>query len=110
MTADDQTTDRLVKIVVVVFFLKAAGFVLLFLAAPVRSAPTRSLVVALVLAAALAGTAVGLLNRKRWAWPVALAVLLFDAMLVESVLRWLIDLGLALVLIQPRVRAGFGMR
>jgi len=110
MAVEDRATDRLVRIVVIVFFVKAAGFALLLLASPLRPVQTRSLVVGLLLAAALVGTGVGLLQRRRWAWPLAIAVLFFDAALVASVLRWLVDVGLALVLIQPRVRSGFGLR
>jgi hypothetical protein len=33
-----------------------------------------------------------------------------DAVLVPGVLRWVIDFGLALVLVRPQVRARFGIR
>jgi hypothetical protein len=56
------------------------------------------------------GAAVGLLKGQRWAWPLGLAVLVVDAVLVPGVLRWLIDFGLALVLTRPQVRARFGIR
>ena len=52
----------------------------------------------------------GLLQSRRWAWPLALTVLLADAMLVGGLLRLLIDVGVALVLFQPPVRARFGLR
>jgi lysylphosphatidylglycerol synthetase-like protein (DUF2156 family) len=110
MTAEEQLADRLVRIVVVVFFLKAAGFLLLLLSASFRTVSGRSVAVALVLAAALVVVGIGLLQGRRWAWPLALVVLVVDALLVESVLRWLIDLGLALVLSRPQVRARFGIR
>jgi hypothetical protein len=107
VTAEDHLTDRLVRLVVVVLFLKAAGFLVLLLWGAFRSASGRGLVVALVLAAAMAGVALGLLRAQRWAWPLALAVLVADAVLVDGPL---IDVGLALVLFQPRVRARFGIR
>jgi hypothetical protein len=37
-------------------------------------------------------------------------VLVVDAVLIPCVLRWLIDFGLALVLVRPQVRARFGIR
>ena len=110
MTAEDQLADRLVRIVVIVLFVKAAGLVILGVGGAVRSAPGRSLVVAVALAAAMAGVAIGLLRSWRWAWPFAISVLMADALLVDGLLRLLIDVGLALVLFQPRVRARFGLR
>jgi uncharacterized membrane protein len=107
---DEQLADRLVGIVVVVFFLKAAGVLLLLASATFRSTSGRGLPVAVLLLAGLVAAAVGLLKRQRWAWPLALAVLVVDAVLVPGVLRWLIDFGLALVLTRPQVRARFGIR
>jgi uncharacterized membrane protein len=75
-----------------------------------RPIPGRALTVALVLGAAMIAVVVGLLQSRRWAWPLALTVLIADAMLVGGLLRLLIDVGLALVLFQPPVRARFGMR
>ena len=66
--------------------------------------------VAVLLGAALVAAAVGLHKGQRWAWPLALAVLVLDAVLVPGILRWLIDFGLALVLVRPQVRARFGIR
>jgi hypothetical protein len=95
MTTDEHLlADRLVRIVVVVFFLKAAGVVPL----------------AVLLAGGLVAAAVGLLRGQRWAWALALAVLVVDAVLVPGILRWVIDFGLALVLVRPQVRARFGIR
>jgi hypothetical protein len=111
MTTDEhQLADRLVSIVVVVFFLKAAGVVLLLASATFRSTSGRGVPVAVLLAAGLAAAAVGLLRNQRWAWPLALAVLVLDAVLVPGVLRWVIDFGLAIVLTRPQVRAKFGIR
>jgi hypothetical protein len=107
---DEQLADRLVTIVVVVFFLKAAGVALLLASASFRSTSGRGLPVAVLLLAALVGAAVGLLKRQRWAWPLALAVLIVDAVLIPGVLRWLIDFGLALILVRPQVRVRFGLR
>ncbi len=110
MTADDEQADRLVKLVVIVLFLKVAGFLVLVGLAALRPTSGRGLVVAVALAAAMAAVALGLLRARRWAWPLALAVLMADAVLVNSILRLLIDVGLALVLFLPRVRARFGLR
>jgi hypothetical protein len=107
---DEQLADRLVGIVVVVFFLKAAGVLLLLASATFRSTSGRGLPVAVLLLAGLVAAAAGLLKRQRWAWPLALAVLVVDAVLVPGVLRWLIDFGLALVLVRPQVRVRFGVR
>ena len=107
---DEQLADRLVGIVVVVFFLKAAGVALLLVSATFRSTSGRGLPVAVLLLAGLVAAAVGLLRRQRWAWPLALAVLVVDAVLIPGVLRWVIDFGLALVLTRPQVRARFGIR
>jgi hypothetical protein len=107
---DEQLADRLVGIVVVVFFLKAAGVLLLLASATFRETSGRGLPVAVLLLAGLVAAAVGLLKRQRWAWPLALAVLVVDAVLIPGVLRWLIDFGLALVLVRPQVRVRFGVR
>jgi hypothetical protein len=107
---DEQLADRLVGIVVVVFFLKAAGVALLLVSATFRSTSGRGLPVAVLLLAGLVAAAVGLLRRQRWAWPLALAVLVVDAVLIPGVLRWVIDFGLALVLARPQVRVRFGVR
>ena len=111
MTTDERPlADRLVMIVVVVFFLKAVGVLLLLASATFRATSGGGLPVAVLLAVALAAAAVGLLKGQRWAWPLALAVLVVDAVLVPGVLRWVIDFGLALVLVRPQVRARFGIR
>ena len=110
MTRDEELADRLVQLTVVVLFLKVAGFVVLAASATVREVPARGLAVTLVLAAAMAGVAVGLLQSRRWAWPLALTVLMADAVIIGGLLRLLIDVGLALVLFQPAVRHRFGMR
>jgi len=54
--------------------------------------------------------AIGLLRSRRWAWPLAFVTLVADAVIIGGILRLLIDVGVALVLFQPRVRARFGMR
>jgi uncharacterized membrane protein len=107
---DEQLADRLVGIVVVVFFLKAAGVLLLLASATFRATSGRGLPVAVLLLAGLVAAAVGLLKRQRWAWPLALAVLVVDAVLIPGILRWVIDFGLALVLVRPQVRVRFGVR
>jgi hypothetical protein len=111
MTTDEhELANRLVLIVVVVFFLKAAGVLLLLASATFRSTSGGGLPVAVLLAVSLVAAAIGLLRGQRWAWPLALAVLVVDAVLVPGVLRWVIDFGLALVLVRPQVRARFGIR
>ena len=111
MTVDDeQVTDRLVRLVAIVLFLKAAGLLVLAVSAAVRPVPGRVLVVTVVLAAAMAVAALGLLRSLRWAWPLAFVTLVADAVIIGGILRLLIDVGVALVLFQPRVRARFGMR
>jgi hypothetical protein len=110
VAADEETTDRLVRIAAIVLGLKAAGLLLLAGSALFRPIPGRGLAVSLVLAAAMIAVVVGLLQSRRWAWPLSLTVLLADAMLVGGLLRLLIDVGIALVLFQPPVRARFGMR
>jgi hypothetical protein len=107
---DAQVTDRLVRLVVIVLSLKVLGFLILAASATVRDVPARGLVVTLVLAAAMAAVAVGLLQARRWAWPAAIFVLIADAVIIGGLLRLLIDVGVALVLFQPPVRARFGLR
>ena len=64
MTVDDeQVTDRLVRLVVIVLFLKSAGLLVLAVSAAVRPVPGRVLVVTVVLAVAMAVAALGLLGR-----------------------------------------------
>ena len=110
MAADEETTDRLVRLAAIVLGLKAAGLLLLAGSAVFRPIPGRAVTFALVLGAAMVAVVVGLLQSRRWAWPLALGVLIADAMLVGGLLRLLIDVGIALVLFQPPVRARFGMR
>ena len=110
MAADEETTDRLVRLAAIVLGLKAAGLLLLAGSAVFRPIPGRALTVALVLGAAMVAVVVGLLQSRRWAWPLALTVLIADAVIVGGLLRLLIDVGIALVLFQPPVRARFGMR
>jgi hypothetical protein len=110
VAADEQLADRLVRLAAIVLALKAAGLLLLAGSAAFRPVPGRGLAVALVLAGAMIAVVVGLLQSRRWAWPLALTVLLADAMLVGGLLRLLIDVGVALVLFQPPVRARFGLR
>jgi uncharacterized membrane protein len=111
MTTDEhERADQLVSIVVVVFVIKAVGVVLLLASATFRATSGTGVPVAVLLAAGLIAAAIGLHRKQRWAWPVALAVLVLDAVLVPGVLRWVIDFGLAIVLVRPRVRARFGIR
>lgn len=111
MTTDEhERADQLVSIVVVVFVIKAVGVVLLLASATFRATSGTGVPVAVLLAAGLITAAIGLHRKQRWAWPLALAVLVLDAVLVPGVLRWVIDFGLAIVLVRPRVRARFGIR
>jgi hypothetical protein len=92
MTTDEhELANRLVMIVVVVFLLKAVGVLLLLASATFRSTSGGGLPVAVLLAVSLVAAAIGLLRGQRWAWPLALAVLVVDAVLVPGVLRWVID-------------------
>jgi hypothetical protein len=109
-TEEHERADRLVSIVVVVFVIKTVGVVLLLASATFRATSATGVPLAVLLAAGLVASAVGLQKRQTWAWPLALAVLVVDAVLVPGVLRWVIDFGLALVLVRPRVRARFGIR
>ena len=108
-TDEQQLAERLVSIVVVVLVLKAAGVVLLLASASFRATSGSGVPVAGALAAGLVA-AVGLHKGLRWAWPLALAVLVLDAVLIPGILRWLIDFGLALVLTWPQVRGKYGIR
>ena len=111
MTVDDeQVTDRLVRLVAIVLFLKAAGLVVLAVSAAVRPVPGRVVVVTVAMGVAMVVAALGLLRSRRWAWPLAFVTLVADTVIIGGILRLLIDVGLALVLFQPRVRARFGMR
>ncbi|HEX8767209.1 MAG TPA: hypothetical protein VF714_02500 [Jatrophihabitans sp.] len=110
MTGDEELADRLVQLAVVVLGIKAAGLLLLAGSAIFRPVPGRALALSLVLGAAMILVCFGLLRKRRWAWPLALTVLIGDAMIIGGLLRLLIDVGLALVLFQPAVRHRFGMR
>jgi uncharacterized membrane protein len=111
MTTDEQQlAERLVSIVVVVFVLKAAGVILLLASASFRATSSSGVPLAVLLAAGLVAAAVGLHRGLRWSWPLALAVLVLDAVLIPGILRWVIDFGLALVLTRRPVRAKFGIR
>ena len=111
MTTDEQQlADRLVSIVIVVFVLKAAGVALLLASASFRATSGSGVPVAVLLGAGLVAAAVGLHKGARWSWPLALAMLVLDAVLIPGILRWLIDFGLALVLTRPQVRAKYGIR
>ena len=111
MTVDDeQVTDRLVRLVAIVLFVKVAGLLVLAGSAVARPVPGRVVVVTVVLAAAMAAAAIGLLRSLRWAWPLAFLTLIADTVIIGGILRLLIDVGLALVLFQPRVRKRFGLR
>ena len=106
----DQLADRLIRLAVIVLCLKAVGFLVLAGSAAFRPVPARGLVVTLALGAAMLVAALGLLRSRRWAWPLAFAVLIADAVIVGGLLRLLLDVGVALVLFQPPVRARFGLR
>jgi hypothetical protein len=109
--AKEQLAERLVRLVAIVLFIKVAGFLVLAATASLGDGlPARILVVTLVLAAAMAVVAVGLLQSRRWAWPAALFVLIADVVIIGGLLRLAIDVGIAMVLFQPPVRARFGLR
>jgi hypothetical protein len=112
VTVDDEQlmTDRLVRLVAIVLFLKVVGLLVLAGSAVVRPVPGRVVVVTAALAVAMALAAIGLLRSRRWAWPLAFVTLVADAVIIGGILRLLIDVGVALVLFQPRVRNRFGMR
>jgi hypothetical protein len=63
-----------------------------------------------VLGVAMVAAVFGLVRKRRWAWPLALTVVIGDAIIIGGLLRLLIDVGLGLVLFQPAVRHRFGMR
>ena len=109
--AKEQLAERLVRLVAIVLFIKVAGFLVLAVTASAGDGmPARILVVTLVLAAAMGVVAVGLLQSRRWAWGAAIFVLIADAVIIGGLLRLLIDVGVAMVLFQPPVRARFGLR
>ena len=110
MTREEELADRLVQLTAVVLGIKAAGLLLLSGSAVFRPVPARALTVSLVLGAAMVVVCFGLVRKRRWAWPLALTVIIGDAIIIGGLLRLLIDLGLALVLFQPAVRHRFGMR
>jgi hypothetical protein len=110
VTRDEELADRLVQLTAVVLGIKAAGLLLLAGSTFFRPVPGRALTVSLVLGVAMALVCFGLVRKRRWAWPLALTVLIADAVIIGGLLRLLIDVGLALVLFQPAVRHRFGMR
>ena len=110
MTRDEELADRLIQLTAVVLGIKAVGLLLLSGSAAFRSVPGRALTVWLVLGIAMALVVFGLLRKRRWAWTLALTVVIADAVIIGGLLRLLIDVGLALVLFQPAVRHRFGMR
>ena len=110
MTREEELADRLVQLTAVVLGIKAAGLLLLSGSAVFRPVPARALTVSLVLGAAMVVVCFGLVRKRRWAWPLALTVIIGDAIIIGGLLRLLIDVGLALVLFQPAVRHRFGMR
>jgi uncharacterized membrane protein len=110
VTREEELADRLVQLTAVVLGIKAAGLLLLSGSAVFRPVPARALTVSLVLGAAMVVVCFGLVRKRRWAWPLALTVIIGDAIIIGGLLRLLIDVGLALVLFQPAVRHRFGMR
>jgi hypothetical protein len=102
--------ERTVLLVAIVFFLKALGFAIGFVVTIVQALPLGARIVPSLVAAGLVAAGVGLLRWQRWAWPLALCVLLFDATLVREILRLLIDVGLLLLLVRPQVRYRFGIK
>jgi hypothetical protein len=110
VTRDEELADRLIQLAVVVFGIKAAGLLLLSGSAVFRPVPGRALTVSLILGLAMCLACYGLIRKRRWGWPIALTVLIADAVIIGGLLRLLIDVGLAMVLFQPAVRHRFGMR
>ena len=110
MTRDEELADRLIQLTAVVLGIKAAGLLLLAGSTFFRPVPPRALTVSLVLGVAMVATCYGLVRKRRWGWPLALTVIIGDAIIIGGLLRLLIDVGLALVLFQPAVRHRFGMR
>ena len=110
MTRDEELADRLVQLTAVVLGIKAVGLLLLAGSAIFRPVPARALTVSLVLGLAMVVVVVGLLQKRRWGWTLALTVVIADAVIIGGLLRLLIDVGLAMVLFQPAVRHRFGMR
>lgn len=110
MTRDEELADRLIQLTMVVLGIKAFGLLLLAGSAVFRSVPGRALTVSLVLGVAMVVVCFGLFRKLRWAWPLALTVLIADAVIIGGLLRLLIDVGLGMVLFQPAVRHRFGMR
>jgi hypothetical protein len=102
--------ERSITITALVFFLKAVGFVVAIALAVAEARALRGLIVPSLLAVATAAAGLGLLQRRRWAWLLALCVLIVDVTVVGGILRMLIDLGLVFLLVRPQVRARFGMR
>ena len=76
----------------------------------VHSLPLGARIAPSLLAVGTVGAGIGLLKWKRWAWGLALCMLLLDATLVGGILRLLIDAGLLFLLVRPQVRSRFGMR
>ena len=110
MTSDEELADRLLQLTAVVIGIKAVGLLLLAGSTFFRPVPGRALTVSLVLGLAMVVVCIGLIRKLRWAWPLALTVIIADAIIIGGLLRLLIDVGLALVLFQPAVRHRFGMR
>ncbi len=102
--------ERSVTIAAIVFFIKAVGFLVVAILAVVHALSLGALVLPLLLVAGTAVTGVGLLRWQRWAWPLALLMLVLDATLLRGILGLLIDVGLVLLLVRPQVRARFGIR
>jgi hypothetical protein len=102
--------QRSVMIVALVFFVKAAGFIVVAVLAVGDTLSLGARIVPPLLAAGTIAAGGGLLRWKRWAWLLSMCVLLADAILVRGLLRLLIDLALLILLVRPQVRARFGMR
>lgn len=102
--------ERSVTITAIVFFIKAVGFVVAAVLAVVHALSLGAVVLPLLLVAGTVGTGIGLLRWQRWAWPLALVMLVLDATLLRRILGLLIDVGLVLLLVRPQVRARFGIR